>query len=353
MRSRPSTLPMKVRPPSAAPASSAWVSLTSGLPFVASSPIDSRPTLGSAMPYRSWAKTAPIWANCTSHSGWHSALAPASSRTVGVPPGTGIGVAIAGRLTPLIRPMRSSAEAMVAPVLPADTMADALPSRTASAARTSDESFIVRTLDPGSASMAITSDAGMTSSPWSVPSSSGRPTSTTGTPSSAAARTALDDLARRLVATHRVDGDGQPAHVGLVDVDGLAAVVPAAVRAHDVGQLGGAAPGADAARRARRASRRSPAGCGSWPWRSSSSGRPCRLALAHSPTGRSLECRLVAGASLADWRSRGRDTVHAPRREASRRARGLHANSGEQRALWRPFPSDTRVRTDSRGVSRT
>ncbi len=94
-------------------------------------------------------------------------------------PGTGIGVAIAGRATPLIRPMRSSADAMVAPVLPADTMADALPSRTASAARTSDESFIVRTLDPGSASMAITSDAGITSRPWSVPSSSGRPTSTT------------------------------------------------------------------------------------------------------------------------------------------------------------------------------
>ena len=43
------------------------------------------------------------------------------------PPGTGIGVAIAGRLTPLIRPMRSSAAAIVAPVLPAETIADALP----------------------------------------------------------------------------------------------------------------------------------------------------------------------------------------------------------------------------------
>ena len=40
--------------------------------------------------------------------------APSASR-----PGTGIGVAIAGRVTPLMRPMRSSALAIVAPVLPA------------------------------------------------------------------------------------------------------------------------------------------------------------------------------------------------------------------------------------------
>ena len=38
---------------------------------------------------------------------------------------------------------------MVAPVLPAETMAEALPSRTASAARTSDESFLRRTPGPG------------------------------------------------------------------------------------------------------------------------------------------------------------------------------------------------------------
>ena len=54
--------------------------------------------------------------------------------TVGVPPGTGMGVAIAGRATPLIRPMRSRALAIVAPVLPALTMAEACPSRTAFAA---------------------------------------------------------------------------------------------------------------------------------------------------------------------------------------------------------------------------
>ncbi len=57
-------------------------------------------------------------------------------------PGQGIGVAMAGRATPRMRPMRNRALAMVAPVLPALTMADARPSRTASAARTSDESFM-------------------------------------------------------------------------------------------------------------------------------------------------------------------------------------------------------------------
>ena len=130
----------------------------------------------------------PIWANCTSHSGCTSALAPASSSTVGVDPGTGIGVAIAGRFTPLMRPIRSSAEAIVAPVLPAEIIADALPSRTASAARTSVESFFVRTAAPGSSSIAISSLAGMSgmSASWTR---SGGPTSTTGMPSSTAWRT--------------------------------------------------------------------------------------------------------------------------------------------------------------------
>ena len=47
-RSRPSTLPMKRTPrPSA---SSAWVSLTEGLPLVDSSPIDNSATEGSGLP---------------------------------------------------------------------------------------------------------------------------------------------------------------------------------------------------------------------------------------------------------------------------------------------------------------
>ena len=126
-------------------------------------------------------------------------------------PGTGMGVAMAGRDTPLMRPMRSSAEAMVAPVLPAEIIAKALPSRTASAARTSDESFIFRTLEPGSALMPITSDAGITSRPSARGSStSGCPTSATGTPELVDRPVrAGDDLLRRLVPTHRVERDGQ------------------------------------------------------------------------------------------------------------------------------------------------
>ena len=95
---------------------------------------------------------------------------------------------MAGRLTPLMRPIRSSAAAIVAPVLPAETIAEALPSRTASAARTSVESFLVRTAAPGSSSMAISSLALISSmsSSWTR---SGGPTSTTGMPSSTARRT--------------------------------------------------------------------------------------------------------------------------------------------------------------------
>ena len=69
--------------------------------------------------------------------------------------------------------MRSSALAIVAPVLPALTIADALPSRTASAARTSEESFLRRTPWAGSSPMPMTSLAGSTSSPPVSPRRSG------------------------------------------------------------------------------------------------------------------------------------------------------------------------------------
>ncbi len=140
------------------------------------------------MSKRCRAKTVPIWANCTSQSGWTSALAPASSSTVGPEPGTGIGVAIAGRLTPLIRPMRSNAAAIVAPVLPAESIALAVPSRTASAARTRVESFLRRTPWAGSSCISMTSLAGISGSPprsTRSPRSSG-PTSATGVPAAAA-----------------------------------------------------------------------------------------------------------------------------------------------------------------------
>ncbi len=64
---------------------------------------------------------------------------------------------------------------MVAPVFPADTMAMALPSRTASAARTSEESFFRRTPCPGSSSMPMTSLAGMHGRSPVSPMAPGRP----------------------------------------------------------------------------------------------------------------------------------------------------------------------------------
>ncbi len=162
-------------------------------------------------------------------------------------PSSGMGVAMAGRATPLIRPIRNSALAMVAPVLPALTMARALPSRTASAARTSEESFLRRTDWPGSSSMAMTSEAGRTSSPPVSPIWSGGPTSTTGMPSSSTARRAPATISpgawsppmastatgRPRQTTPRAGAEAVP----LVDLDGLAALVPPAVAHTTCGTL--------------------------------------------------------------------------------------------------------------------
>ena len=109
-----------------------------------------------------------------------------------------------------MRPMRNSADAIVAPVLPADTMAEALPSRTASAARTSDESFILRTLEPGSASMAITSEASMIGRSPVSPISSGSADQDDGhTELVGGAFGAFDDGVGGVVTAHGIDGDGQ------------------------------------------------------------------------------------------------------------------------------------------------
>ena len=51
--------------------------------MVASSPMDRRPTRGSAIPKRSVANAQPIWANWTSIGAVQSTLAPESIRTVG------------------------------------------------------------------------------------------------------------------------------------------------------------------------------------------------------------------------------------------------------------------------------
>ena len=105
--------------------------------------------------------------------------------TVGVLPGTGIGVAMAGRFTPLMRPMRNSALAMVAPVLPAEIIALAMPSRTKSAETTRVESFLLRTELAGSSCMSMNSVATCSGkSPRSAKSAG--PTSNTGMPAATA-----------------------------------------------------------------------------------------------------------------------------------------------------------------------
>src|ERR1700722_1666883 len=154
-----------------------------------------------------------------------------------------------GRCTPGSRPIRNSAEAMVAPVLPADTIAEALPSRTSSAQRTSDESFFLRTLAPGSSSIAMTSVTATTSRPKGSPMSSGTPTRVTDRPSSS--------TARRAPAMISVGAKSPPiaskamGSVKSVDLYGRTTLVPTAVGAHHVGQLGGGALGEHAARGAR------------------------------------------------------------------------------------------------------
>ncbi len=117
-------------------------------------------------------------------------------------PKTGIGIAIAGRCTPLMRPNRNKAAAIVAPVLPAPTIASARPSRTASAARTIDESFFARTAAAGSSSIAMISAASSSSTRagarpsgrW-VRTASAGPTSSTSTSQASTARSAPATIA--------------------------------------------------------------------------------------------------------------------------------------------------------------
>src|ERR1700722_2199395 len=182
-------------------------------------------------------------------AGVHSALAPASTRQGGVRPRRGSGVAMQGRTTLGSRPMRSSADAMVAPVLPADTMAEAFRSRTSSAARTREESFLRRTPPAGSSSMPMTSVQASNSRPWVSPTSSGGPTKMMPTPCSSEARRApstispgarsppMASTATGSVAS--VSGLGRsPRRLKSVDLDRLAPLVPAAAGADHVRRLG-------------------------------------------------------------------------------------------------------------------
>src|ERR671934_824982 len=179
--SRPSVLPAKLSPLAA---SSSCASSVSWFPFSASSPIESRRISGFPTSRISSAKTAPMCANCSRSSGRASAFAPESSRTE-APRRAGMVTAIAGRRTPGILRSSSRHAASIAPVLPAETTACALPSPTTRHAVTSELAGFARTASVGFSSIAITSGASISSSPF-VSSVAG-PTSTGTTSSERAA----------------------------------------------------------------------------------------------------------------------------------------------------------------------
>ena len=107
--------------------------------------------------------------------------------------------------------------AMAAPVLPAETKAEALPSRTSSAATRSDESRLRRSACEGLSAMPTTWEAWRISTAEApgaqpVPARASMavwsPTRMTEAPNSCAADDrALDDHGRAVVASHGVDGD--------------------------------------------------------------------------------------------------------------------------------------------------
>ena len=115
---------MKFRPSSR---SSGKVSRVRVLPFVSSSPMESRPTRGLGTCSTSLAYMWPITANWRRLFGSQSTFAPTSSSTQGVPAEVGRTVASAGRSTPWSEPRTILAVAIAAPVLPAVTNPPARP----------------------------------------------------------------------------------------------------------------------------------------------------------------------------------------------------------------------------------
>ena len=146
--------------------------------------------------------------------------------------------------------MRNNALAIVAPVLPAEIIALALPSRTNSALTTSVESFLLRTEDAGSSCMSINSVATCNgSSPMSCKSAG--PTSNTGMPSAAACLAPATISAGALSPPSASTATGnmvEPSSNYLANVDSDATLVPTAIAAHCVWHLGGAASWANTAR---------------------------------------------------------------------------------------------------------
>ncbi len=87
-------------PAAAASRSSSPAALIASLPLIASSPMLSRPTVGSSLPKIAATRALPITANWSRCSALQSTLAPRSSTVVKPSCSLGSSVAIAGRSMP-------------------------------------------------------------------------------------------------------------------------------------------------------------------------------------------------------------------------------------------------------------
>ena len=149
----------------------------------------------------------PNWTRCSART---SVLAPTSTIVTGCP-GTGTGMASAGRWMPEARLMLNSAAASAGPVEPPLTKASASPAATARVARTIDASGFARLARTGSGALAMETGASTTSIPSATsPNCSAGPKSTTRTPcwaaSAAPAATSAGPRSAPLASTATVMG---------------------------------------------------------------------------------------------------------------------------------------------------
>ena len=241
-RSRPSVLPAKLSSLAASSSCASSVELVALLRLLADR--EQADLAGCATPRISSAKIAPMCANWSRCSGRASAFAPQSSSTEGRR-GPGSARRSPGAGHPGAGGSRAGTAASIAPVLPAETTASALPSPTARHAATSELSGFARTASAGFSSIAIT--VGRLDELEPVRVEAGRAVEDRDDPVRGGLERAGDDLLRAAVAAHGVDGDADHRAYGTRGAErlDLAALVRLAGRADAVRPLRLAARRAD------------------------------------------------------------------------------------------------------------
>jgi len=131
-----------------------WVSFTRGVPLEDSSADRQQTDRWALHAVVHVHEVEPFWANCTSISGVHSRW-PGVHQHHGRATRLGDGVAMQERITPGSRPMRSSAEAIVAPVFRPDHRTGCLANQFGRGALA--RSPFLAHAGPGSSSMVMTS----------------------------------------------------------------------------------------------------------------------------------------------------------------------------------------------------